>query len=56
MATDPKFATNDTRVENRTELIRIITDVLMKHDKEYWLERFTGLGCVQIFAFPAMNT
>ncbi|KJA17482.1 hypothetical protein HYPSUDRAFT_46442 [Hypholoma sublateritium FD-334 SS-4] len=44
LATDPKFATNDTRVENRTELIRTITDVLMKHDKEYWLERFTGLG------------
>ncbi|KAF9485865.1 CAIB/BAIF family enzyme [Pholiota conissans] len=41
---DPKFATNDARVQNRTELIRIITDVLMQHDREHWLERFTGLG------------
>jgi len=44
LATDPKFATNDARVENRAELIHIITDVLMEHDREYWLERFTGLG------------
>ncbi|KAF8195493.1 CAIB/BAIF family enzyme, partial [Pholiota molesta] len=41
---NPKFATNDARVKNRTELIRIITDVLMQRDREHWLERFTGLG------------
>ncbi|KAF9561352.1 Hpt, histidine phosphotransferase protein [Agrocybe pediades] len=44
LATNPKFATNDARVENRAELLQIITDALMKHDKQYWLERFTGLG------------
>lgn len=46
LADNPKFATNDARVKNRTELVRIITDVLMQNDREYWLEQFTGLGCV----------
>ena len=46
LADNPKFATNDARVENRTELVRIITDALMEGDREYWLEQFTGLGCV----------
>ncbi|KAF8158257.1 CAIB/BAIF family enzyme [Crassisporium funariophilum] len=44
LANDPKFATNDARVKHRTELIQIITDVLTKHDREFWLERFAGLG------------
>jgi crotonobetainyl-CoA:carnitine CoA-transferase CaiB-like acyl-CoA transferase len=44
LVADPKFATNNARVVNRTELIRIITDVLMQHDRDHWLERFTGLG------------
>ncbi|KAF8967071.1 CAIB/BAIF family enzyme [Flammula alnicola] len=44
LADDPKFATNDARVKNRTELVHIISDVLLKHDREHWLERFTGLG------------
>lgn len=43
---NPKFATNDARVKNRIELIGIITDALMKNDREYWMEQFTGLGCV----------
>jgi len=46
LATDPKFATNDARVKNRMELVRIITNVLMKHDRSHWLQRFTGLGSV----------
>ncbi|PPQ81281.1 hypothetical protein CVT25_015065 [Psilocybe cyanescens] len=44
LATNPKFATNDARVENRTDLLDIITGVLVKHTKDYWLERFTGIG------------
>jgi succinate--hydroxymethylglutarate CoA-transferase len=44
LASNPKFRTNDARVENRAELVGIITDVLMKHDREHWLECFTGLG------------
>jgi succinate--hydroxymethylglutarate CoA-transferase len=46
LADDPRFATNDARVKNRIELVRMITDVLMQNDREYWLEQFTGLGCV----------
>lgn len=44
LSADPKFATNNARVANRTELIQIITDVLTQHDRDYWLKRFTGLG------------
>ena len=44
LATDPKFATNNARVENRTELISIITDILTQHDRDHWLKKFTGLG------------
>jgi succinate--hydroxymethylglutarate CoA-transferase len=44
LADNPKFATNDARVKNRIELVRLITDVLMQNDREYWLEQFTGLG------------
>jgi succinate--hydroxymethylglutarate CoA-transferase len=44
LVADPKFATNNARVANRAELIRIITDVLMQHDRDHWLKRFTGLG------------
>ncbi|KAF9534505.1 CAIB/BAIF family enzyme [Crepidotus variabilis] len=44
IASNPKYATNDARVRNRAELIKVITDVLMKKDREHWLERFTGVG------------
>ena len=44
LATDPKFATNEARVVNRTELINIITRALMKQNRTYWIERFTGMG------------
>lgn len=44
LATNPKFVTNDARVKNRTELVHTITNVLMKHDRSHWLQRFTGLG------------
>ena len=44
LVNDPKFSTNDARVANRTELVEIINEALMKHDREYWLERLTGLG------------
>jgi len=46
LADSPRFATNDARVKNRRELVRIITDVLMQNDREHWLELLTGLGCV----------
>jgi len=44
LADDPKFSSNGARVENRTELIQIITHVLEQQSKDYWIERFTGLG------------
>ncbi|KAJ7070003.1 CoA-transferase family III domain-containing protein [Mycena amicta] len=44
LALDPRFMTNESRVVNREELVRIIEETLMKHDRAYWLERFTGLG------------
>ncbi|KAJ7175431.1 CoA-transferase family III domain-containing protein [Mycena filopes] len=44
LALDPRFVTNEARVTNRIELIRVIEDVLMQGDREHWLERFTGLG------------
>ncbi|KXN88152.1 Succinate--hydroxymethylglutarate CoA-transferase [Leucoagaricus sp. SymC.cos] len=44
LATDSKFNSNDARVRNRTELIKIIADKLMGQDREYWLEKFAGLG------------
>lgn len=44
LVSDPKFSTNAARVANKQELIQIITDVLMIRDREYWLNKFSGLG------------
>ena len=41
---DPRFATNTLRVKHREELVKIITDTLMKEDRDYWLKAFTGQG------------
>lgn len=43
---DPRFVTNEARVTNRAELVRIIEEALMQHDREHWLTQLTGLGCV----------
>ncbi|KAF7296454.1 CaiB/baiF CoA-transferase family protein C7orf10 [Mycena chlorophos] len=60
LAADPRFATNEKRVQNREELVRIIEETLVKNDRAHWLERFTGLGVpfgpinniAQTFAHP----
>ncbi|KAJ7366608.1 CAIB BAIF family enzyme [Mycena albidolilacea] len=44
LALDPRFVTNEARVTNRAELVRIIEDALMQQDREHWLARLTGLG------------
>ena len=44
LSTDPKFSTNDARVANRTELVEIINEALIKRDRDYWLDRFAGQG------------
>lgn len=46
LASDPKFSTNPARVQNRDELVKIITGVLMGRSKEQWMEVFKGKGCV----------
>jgi len=42
--TNPKFSTNAGRVANCTELVNIITDVLMHHTRDHWLKEFNGIG------------
>jgi len=44
LAKDPKFANNDARVQNRGELVRIISKRLLKHERGFWLDRFRGHG------------
>ncbi|KAH6912773.1 CAIB/BAIF family enzyme [Coprinopsis sp. MPI-PUGE-AT-0042] len=44
LATNPKYSTNDARVANRSELVQIISDAFMKHDRDHWLKQFKGLG------------
>ncbi|KAG8901945.1 hypothetical protein FRB99_005000 [Tulasnella sp. 403] len=46
LQTDPRFVNNAARVANRQVLVDTITDILMEHDRDYWLERFTGQGYV----------
>ncbi|KAJ6584710.1 CAIB/BAIF family enzyme [Mycena capillaripes] len=41
---DPRFMTNEARVTNRAELVRIIEHALMQNNRAHWLERLTGLG------------
>ncbi|KAF9778686.1 CAIB/BAIF family enzyme [Thelephora terrestris] len=44
LLTDPRFANNNARVENRDALVKIITDVLLQNTRNYWLSKFEGLG------------
>lgn len=44
LADDVRFANNAARVENRKALVHIITEVLKEHGRDYWIQRFTGLG------------
>lgn len=41
---DHRFCTNEARVANRQELVKIITDVFMEHPRDHWIEVFDGLG------------
>lgn len=51
LSDDLRFSSNDVRVANRTELVRIMSDVFGEHPRNYWLEKLTGLGYVLIFEF-----
>ncbi|KAH7910833.1 Hpt, histidine phosphotransferase protein [Hygrophoropsis aurantiaca] len=44
LADDTRFSNNAARVANRVELVEIISNVLKEHTREYWIDRFTGLG------------
>jgi len=41
---DPKFATNAKRVENREEIVKIISDLIVTKDGEEWLKILTDAG------------
>src|SRR5690348_2291457 len=44
LAGDPRFATNGKRVENRTDLTRLLGDVFRKKTKREWLELLENAG------------
>jgi len=44
LVTNPKFSTNNARVANRAEIVKIITDRLVQHERDHWLKAFSGLG------------
>jgi crotonobetainyl-CoA:carnitine CoA-transferase CaiB-like acyl-CoA transferase len=44
LASDPRFATNGKRVENRGELTRLLGDVFRKRSKREWLELLEAAG------------
>lgn len=39
---DPKFCNNQARVENRDELIKILSDILSTNTSNYWMDLFEG--------------
>lgn len=41
---DPRFLNNSARVKNRNALVKIITNVLLRNTRDYWLSEFEGLG------------
>ncbi|KAK7469426.1 hypothetical protein VKT23_003898 [Stygiomarasmius scandens] len=41
---DPRFSSNPVRVENRDELIKILSDRFMEQDRDVWLAKFPGAG------------
>jgi glutaryl-CoA transferase len=44
LASDPRFATNGKRVENRVELTRLLGEVFRKRSKREWLELLEAAG------------
>jgi crotonobetainyl-CoA:carnitine CoA-transferase CaiB-like acyl-CoA transferase len=44
LATDPRFATNGKRVENREELSRLLGEIFAKRGKKEWVELLDAAG------------
>ncbi len=55
---DPKFATNDKRVENREEIVKIISDIIITKNGEEWLKILTdaGVPCGPIYTIDKVFT
>jgi succinate---hydroxymethylglutarate CoA-transferase len=44
LSTDPRFSSNSLRVQNRDVLINILSDRLVKENKDVWLKKLVGAG------------
>lgn len=44
LANDPRFSTNDARIQNRKALIRLLNDYFVMRTTNEWLEKFHGSG------------
>ena len=44
LADDPRFATNGTRVENRAELTRMLSEIVAKRPTRHWVEALEAAG------------
>ncbi|KAH0832207.1 CAIB/BAIF family enzyme [Lanmaoa asiatica] len=44
LADDVRFSTNTARVANREALVDIISAALKRHNRDYWIERLSGVG------------
>jgi formyl-CoA transferase len=54
LKTDPRFASNGLRVENRSEVAQELNHIFAERDVREWLEKFTaaGLPCAPINNLP----
>ncbi len=63
LASDPRFASNGKRVENRVELTRLLADMFRKRTKKEWVELLDAAGVpngpindiAQVFAEPQVK-
>ena len=44
LATDPRFATNEARVNNRLELVPILREIISQQPRDHWLTGLATLG------------
>jgi formyl-CoA transferase len=44
LAADPRFQTNALRMQNREELVRLLTDRLVTRTTAEWMEQFDAVG------------
>src|SRR5262249_39933698 len=44
LAVDPRFATNDKRVENRADLTKLLSDIIVERATREWVEALEAAG------------